>query len=105
MGDFSRGFGPLIFLPRRDRRSPAALDAGQLQLRDCSLDCIPSGPMVAVMNLLHVVRNLLIPLLLACASPFAVADAYEAKLPDDLHTAPELCKLVPCADVLPGATV
>lgn len=33
----------------------------------------------------------------------AWADAYEAKLPDDLHTAPRLCELVPCAEVFPGA--
>lgn len=33
----------------------------------------------------------------------AWADAYEARLPDDLHTARRLCDLVPCAQVFPGA--
>jgi NosR/NirI family nitrous oxide reductase transcriptional regulator len=33
----------------------------------------------------------------------AMADAYEAKLPEDLHTARRLCDLVPCAQVFPGA--
>ena len=55
------------------------------------------------MNLLHAISTVLIPLLLVCASPFAAADAYEAKLPDSLSSAPDLCSLVPCADVLPGA--
>ncbi|MEW6481075.1 MAG: 4Fe-4S binding protein [Pseudomonadota bacterium] len=34
----------------------------------------------------------------------ALADAYEAKLPDDLATAADLCTRVPCAEVFPGAT-
>ncbi|GAB3767019.1 NosR/NirI family protein [Ramlibacter monticola] len=34
---------------------------------------------------------------------FAWADAYEAKLPEDLHTARRLCDLVPCTQVFPGA--
>lgn len=54
----------------------------------------------------------LIPLLrrwfavLLCAPLWALAagGAYEAQLPADLATAPELCARVPCADVLPGAT-
>lgn len=32
------------------------------------------------------------------------AGAYEAHLPDNLSTAPDLCALVPCREVLPGAT-
>jgi transcriptional regulator of nitric oxide reductase len=32
------------------------------------------------------------------------AGAYEAQLPDNLSTAPDLCALVPCREVLPGAT-
>ncbi|WP_116295191.1 NosR/NirI family protein [Cupriavidus taiwanensis] len=32
------------------------------------------------------------------------AGAYEAELPPQLATAPDLCALVPCAQVLPGAT-
>jgi len=34
----------------------------------------------------------------------AFADAYEAKLPDDLATAADLCARVPCAEVFPRAT-
>lgn len=37
------------------------------------------------------------------ASP-AWADAYEAALPEDLHSARRMCDLVPCAEVFPGAT-
>lgn len=37
-------------------------------------------------------------------APRAQAGAYEAKLPDDLHTAKDLCALVPCADVFPAAS-
>ena len=33
----------------------------------------------------------------------ALAEAYEAKLPDDLATAADLCSRVPCAEVFPGA--
>jgi len=33
----------------------------------------------------------------------AFADAYEAKLPDDLATAADLCTRVPCAEVFPGS--
>jgi len=45
---------------------------------------------------------LALPLLTAGAP--ARADAYDAHLPDDLATAPDLCSRVPCAEVLPGAT-
>jgi len=34
----------------------------------------------------------------------ARAGAYEAHLPEDLATAPDLCARVPCTEVLPGAT-
>ena len=34
----------------------------------------------------------------------AAAGAYEAELPADLATARDLCALVPCKDVFPGAT-
>ncbi|WP_116383918.1 4Fe-4S binding protein [Cupriavidus taiwanensis] len=40
---------------------------------------------------------------LGLVSP-AHAGAYEAELPPQLATAPDLCALVPCAQVLPGAT-
>jgi NosR/NirI family nitrous oxide reductase transcriptional regulator len=34
---------------------------------------------------------------------FAWADAYEAKLPEEIHTSPRLCDFAPCAEVFPGA--
>ena len=43
-------------------------------------------------------------MLLAVASGGAWGGAYEATLPPDLHTAKDLCALVPCAEVFPGAT-
>lgn len=51
---------------------------------------------------LRFLRRLCLALLLAPA--FAHAGAYEAELPADLATAKDLCALVPCAEVLPGAT-
>ena len=33
----------------------------------------------------------------------AWSDAYEAKLPEEIHTAPRLCDYAPCAQVFPGA--
>jgi NosR/NirI family nitrous oxide reductase transcriptional regulator len=47
-------------------------------------------------------------LLLAAAalllSPGVRAGAYEAQLPEQIHTAPRLCDYAPCAEVFPGAT-
>ena len=43
-------------------------------------------------------------LLLVCASPLALANAYDAKLPEELHSSPKLCDYAPCAEVFPGAT-
>jgi len=55
------------------------------------------------MNLPAALLNIL--LCLASLLPLAaLADAYEAKLPDELNTAPKLCDYAPCAEVLPGAT-
>ena len=42
-------------------------------------------------------------LALALGTSSARAGAYEAVLPDDLHTARDLCALVACAEVFPGA--
>mgnify|MGYP000669206568 CR=1 FL=1 len=57
------------------------------------------------MNLLSRCRVALCVILLLCAqSVRALAGAYDAHLPDDLSTAPDLCARVPCRDVLPGAT-
>ena len=42
-------------------------------------------------------------LLLAMFAPQARAGAYEAVLPADLNTAKDLCALVPCGEVFPGA--
>ncbi len=37
-------------------------------------------------------------------TPLLWAGAYEAKLPDEVHTAPRLCDYAPCAEVFPGAS-
>ncbi|WP_211947913.1 4Fe-4S binding protein [Cupriavidus yeoncheonensis] len=42
--------------------------------------------------------------LLLSSAPAARAAAYEAALPPGLAQAPDLCALLPCAEVLPGAT-
>ncbi len=50
---------------------------------------------------------LFLALLLALSmllAPRAHAGAYEAELPANLATAPDLCALLPCAEVFPGAT-
>ncbi|AYH43180.1 NosR/NirI family protein [Azoarcus sp. DN11] len=56
------------------------------------------------MKLLAALRNTLLPLLLSSLASLALANTYEAKLPDELNTSPDLCKYAPCAEVLPGAT-
>jgi len=38
-----------------------------------------------------------------CAPGLAVAGSYEAPLPVQLSTDPDLCAYVPCKDVMPGA--
>jgi NosR/NirI family transcriptional regulator, nitrous oxide reductase regulator len=43
-------------------------------------------------------------LLMLLAAGLARAGAYEAVLPDEIHTASRLCDLAPCAEVFPGAT-
>ena len=43
-------------------------------------------------------------LLLSLCATVAFAGAYEAELPADLHSAKDLCALVPCKEVFPGAT-
>ncbi|MCD6671415.1 MAG: 4Fe-4S binding protein [Burkholderiaceae bacterium] len=48
--------------------------------------------------------TLLVALSLLGHAPGVRASAYEAKLPPDLATAPDLCARVPCRDVLPAAT-
>jgi NosR/NirI family nitrous oxide reductase transcriptional regulator len=47
---------------------------------------------------------LLLLLLALLAAPAAWAGAYEAELPDAVHSAKALCDLVPCSEVFPGAT-
>ncbi|AVZ78928.1 4Fe-4S binding protein [Zoogloeaceae bacteirum Par-f-2] len=49
-------------------------------------------------------RTLLTGAVVALLSASAMADAYNAQLPADLDTNPDLCSLAPCAEVLPGAT-
>ncbi len=43
-------------------------------------------------------------LLVSLTTSVAWAGAYEAELPAELHSAKDLCALVPCAEVFPGAT-
>ena len=38
-----------------------------------------------------------------CTVSMVQASSYEAPLPVELRTDPDLCKWVPCRDVLPGA--
>jgi NosR/NirI family transcriptional regulator, nitrous oxide reductase regulator len=47
--------------------------------------------------------RLLLFAILASFAAFAFASAYEAALPAALESAPDLCALTPCKDVLPGA--
>lgn len=49
-------------------------------------------------------RSLIGAAALTLLAPAALADAYNAKLPDEINTAPDLCSYAPCAEVLPGAT-
>ncbi len=56
------------------------------------------------MNFPAVFRNILLSLALVLPASAALADAYEAKLPDQLGTAPQMCDYVACGEVLPGAT-
>jgi NosR/NirI family nitrous oxide reductase transcriptional regulator len=51
---------------------------------------------------LSIARRVLFALLSLVAS-CAFAGAYDANLPPELESAPELCALAPCRDVLPGA--
>src|SRR5688572_29673678 len=46
----------------------------------------------------------LLVLALLFAAPRARAGAYEAELPDAIHSTKKLCDLVPCNEVFPGAT-
>ena len=50
------------------------------------------------------VRSAMLALLWVLAAPAGAQSAYEAALPADIATNPDLCSLVPCQDVLPGAT-
>lgn len=46
----------------------------------------------------------MVALLLVLLAPRVHANAYEAELPANLATARDMCALLPCADVFPGAT-
>lgn len=61
------------------------------------------------MNLTFSLRGALTSLLTVAALALTSADvraqtAYEAALPPELNTTPALCELVPCKEVMPGAT-
>lgn len=56
-------------------------------------------------NFLAACAALVLFVCLALTSPASRASsAYEAELPANVHTAPDMCALLPCADVFPGAT-
>ncbi len=57
------------------------------------------------MRILASIRSALLAFAAILVSGAAHADAYEAKLPPEIDTAPALCDYAPCAEVLPGATV
>ena len=62
-----------------------------------SIDRCRAGRLAACLCLLFVA-------LLAAVEPVRAGNgAYEAELPDTLASAPDLCALVPCAEVFPGA--
>jgi len=55
------------------------------------------------MNLLSLVLRLWLGACALLAAPALFAGAYEASLPEEIHTSPRLCEYVPCAEVFPGA--
>ncbi|HJV27798.1 MAG TPA: 4Fe-4S binding protein [Aromatoleum sp.] len=57
------------------------------------------------MKLPVVIRQILLTLVVFLAASSVFADTYEAKLPAEMNSSPDLCKYVPCTEVLPGATV
>lgn len=56
------------------------------------------------MNMPNAFRALIVLIVFLLAAPLVRADAYEAKLPAELNTAPRLCDYAPCTEVLPGAS-
>ncbi|BAL24720.1 NosR/NirI family protein [Azoarcus sp. KH32C] len=57
------------------------------------------------MKLPVLIRLFLLTIVVFFAPSSAFADTYEAKLPAEMNSSPDLCKYVPCNEVLPGATV
>ncbi|MBI1907191.1 MAG: 4Fe-4S binding protein [Rhodocyclales bacterium] len=55
-------------------------------------------------TLLTVLRHCVVSAALALAAPAALANAYEAHLPAEINTAPQLCDYAPCKDIFPNAT-
>ncbi len=54
-------------------------------------------------SLARLIARLLTMLFLCCAYGPAIGSSYEAPLPVQLSTDPDLCAYVPCKDVMPGA--
>jgi len=54
-------------------------------------------------SLHHIATSMAACLLLAASSVMAAGKAYDAPLPAQLSSAPDLCAYAPCAQVLPGA--
>ena len=55
------------------------------------------------MNLLYLVLRLCMAAAALLGAPSGWATAYEAALPDEIHSAKKLCDFAPCAQVFPGA--
>lgn len=56
------------------------------------------------MNTLQALPKLLLLLSLLWTTQLTLAGAYEAKLSEEIFSAPDLCAHAPCTDVIPGAT-
>ncbi len=56
------------------------------------------------MNLHSLVRRLCVAAAALLFAPGSWAGAYEAALPDEIHSSKKLCDFAPCAAVFPGAT-
>ncbi len=53
--------------------------------------------------MIRLIRLFVLTAALTFAGLAHAASSYEAALPEELHTAPDLCRYAPCRDVLPGA--
>ncbi|MCA1805881.1 MAG: hypothetical protein LC646_11230, partial [Xanthomonadaceae bacterium] len=54
-------------------------------------------------RILAAFRTVLAATALALVAPLVLAAAYEAPLPAEINTGPDLCAMVACHEVMPGA--